>query len=193
MKSYTSIPPTYNPIKKTAGLGLILCIVAIVLSGSDNTTETLNQLIENVSSRYPYRLPDWFWQSPLNAHLISPQEVIATRVNIARLDALSNSAAKQNLENDIAASLAAKFSLHDLIINAKIINSPKNDSSLALLIDPSFEPRINIMLQEAALLFMEVAFDPEVIKKAFNRSTQMPAPMPAAYDCLLYTSPSPRD
>jgi hypothetical protein len=144
-----------------------------------NRIENFEQLVHEDAARYPYRLPDWFWQSPQNADLLPPNQVISTRNDIAKLDELSRSSAKQKLEIDIAERLASKFSLHDLALRSTVVSSPKNGVSLAILIDPSFASNAKAMLQEAALRFLEVAFDPAVIRKAFNRSTETPNSAPA--------------
>ena len=173
---------THPLLEKIFGLWLTLLIVAVALVRYGNNTETGNQPNLDMNERYPYRLPDWFWQSPTNAHLLSPQDVISTRNDIAKLAALTNPVAKRTLENHIAEWLASKFTVRDLIISSYVVSSPKNQVSLAVLIDPSFDPGVRTLLQDAALRFIEVAFDPEVIKKAFDRSTQQPSPMPAVYE-----------
>jgi hypothetical protein len=173
-----------NPLPEIMiGLWLTIFIVAMALSKYANTTEINHHPDSDSKDRYPYRLPDWFWQSPKNAHLLSPQEVISTRNDIAKLDGLLNtSSAKHSLEINIAEWLASKFSIRDLIISSNVVTSPKTQLSLAVLLDPDFDPNTKAMLQDAALRFIEVAFDPVVIKKAYDRSTLMPSPMPEEYE-----------
>ncbi|MGD0960100.1 MAG: hypothetical protein ABSB19_09855 [Methylomonas sp.] len=173
----------YPLFEKIFAIWLTLLIAALAVINYSNNSETRAQFEADTQDRYPYRLPDWFWQSPANAHLISPEEVLSTQNEIAALDALSGaSSAKQTLESAIAERLASKFSVRDLISSANVVTGLKNQVSLAVLIDPSFDLHARTVLQDAAQRFIEVAFDPEVIKKAFDRSSQMPNPIPAIYE-----------
>ena len=163
------------------GLWLTIFLVAIALSKFTHTSDIRNNPDLDAYARYPYRLPDWFWQAPQNEHLLTAAEVISTRHDIAKLNALSNSAAKHALEINVAEWLATKFSIRDLILSSYVVTDPDSQISLAVLADPSFDPNMKMILQEAALRFIKVAFDPDVIKKALDRSTLLPNPMPAAY------------
>jgi hypothetical protein len=172
----------YALLKQFLGLWLIPIVLLLPLGGSANNTKQHFPLLPDINARYPYRLPDWFWDSPQNAHLLTPQEVITTRKDIARMQAMTSATDKQNLETNIAEWLATKFSIRDLSSGSSVINSPKTPVSLAVLIDPSFDPAAKKLLENAVLRFLEVAFDPQTIKKAYDRSTQRPSPMPEVYE-----------
>lgn len=142
-------------------------------------------MAQGVDARYPYRLPDWLWESPSNAHLLNSEEVLGIRSDIAKLNELgklTDSRAADSLQSEIARRLASKFSARDLLAGAYVAPNPRSGVSLAIQFDPSFSPEAKATLQSAATRFVDVALEPGLIKKAFERSTATPPPMPNVFE-----------
>src|SRR4030095_2397783 len=142
-------------------------------------------LAQNVNERYPFRLPDWLWDTPNTAHLLSTEDVLTLRGDIeklAKLEKLQSSIAAESLENDIAKRLSNKFTIRDLAVGAFVAKNKHSDAALAVQIDPSFDEIAKAMIQSAVSRFVEVALDPDLIKRAFERSTLEPSPMPERFE-----------
>lgn len=139
----------------------------------------------DVNARYPYRLPDWFWQAPEQSHLISTAEFITLKGDAQKLKALQqleDSSAADSLEEDIAKRLSAKFAARDLAFGAYVATDAKTGTSLAVQFDPMLDEKTKDTLKKATSLFLSVALDAEVIKQALARSTATPSPMPPMYE-----------
>jgi hypothetical protein len=142
-------------------------------------------LAQDLRARYPYRLPDWLWDTPRYAHLMTPTELLALRAEAADLAALAKSPstrAADALELNLAARLSSKFDAQDLMVGAYMASHPADGTSLAIHLDPAFTPAAQSTLKAAAVRFLEVALDPQVIRKAFERSSASPPPMPAIHE-----------
>lgn len=138
----------------------------------------------DVNERYPYRVPDWLWDTARTSYLLSPEDVLTLRSDIAKLAELEkvpDSRAADSLEDDIAKRLSDKFSLRDLAVGSFIVKEPSSGIDLAVQIDPAFNAQSRATIQSAVSRFVKIALDPEVIKKAYERSTLTPTPMPEMF------------
>jgi len=142
-------------------------------------------IAEDVDERYPPRLPDWLWDTPATAHLLSSEDVLTLRGDIAKcaqLKKVSNSMAADSLKDDIARRLSIKFTVRDLAVGAFHAQNPRSRVALAVRIDPSFNPSTIATIQSAVERFLEVALDQDVINRAIERSTTTPSPMPDMFE-----------
>jgi hypothetical protein len=157
----------------------VICVVPILISYASMG------IAQNVNERYPFRMPDWLWDTPATAHLLTPEEVLALRVDIARLAQLentSNSLAAENLGNDIAKRISSQFTIRDMARGAYIANHQQSGVALAVQIDPTFDATSQGTIKRAVSRLVEVALDPTVIQRAFERSTTTPGPMPPQFE-----------
>src|SRR4051812_39850273 len=96
-----------------------------VISHSHPTVETA----ADVNKRYPYRVPEWFWQNADQAFLLSAEDYIIFAQDIEKLTALKtleNSNRTDTLEDDIARRLASEFSVRDLARSGLVARSERN-------------------------------------------------------------------
>jgi len=140
---------------------------------------------QNVNARYPWRLPDWLWDNAINSHLVSAEEALIIRSDILKINELNKlevSPAKELLKIETSKRIAIKFNLNDLTRNAYVVANKYTDLALAIELDPSFSSAAKETIRNAISLFLRVALDPEVIEKAYSRSTKTPEPMPVMYE-----------
>jgi hypothetical protein len=118
---------------------------------------------------------------------LSIEEIVTLRRDIAKLAELeeaSISVVADTLRNDIAKQLSSKFTIRDLSVGAFVAKNPVSGVAVAVQIDPSFDAISKAMIQSAAARFVQVALDPGVIKRAVERSTLTPSPMPERYEVV---------
>lgn len=139
----------------------------------------------DVNKRYPWRVPEWLWDTDATAHLLTTEEVVSLRYDIAKLAALEKlptSSAADALEEDIVKLLSSKFSSRDLAAGATLVKGEHSGIVMAVQIDPSFDPVAKNTIQQAISQLIDVILDPAVIKKAFELSTTTPSPMPEMFE-----------
>lgn len=134
--------------------------------------------------RYPYRLPDWIWDSKDYSYVLSDEDIVNLRSNVKKIDALQKSNSDKEadkLADSVAGTLARKFSIPDLARNAKTISSKKSGLAINVLIDPNFSPNDRQTIEGGVSRFLDVALDRGVIGEALARSSIAPKPMPEQF------------
>lgn len=160
-----------------------ICMMLLVTVSSVGFSHSA--LADGGIDRYPYRLPDWIWDSREFSHLLTDEEILNLRSDIKKLDTLKTSKidkAADKLAESIAVTLAQKFSTHDLERNARKISSRKSGLALDVLIDPTFGKADQVTIERAVSKFLDVALDRGVIGQALARSSAAPQPMPQQYE-----------
>jgi hypothetical protein len=159
-------------------LALTILPLLIAVHGQTATADEVN-------ARYPYRLPDWVWQKPEFAYLLTASDLLALQADCVKLksmQALEDSQDADAVELDIARRLGSKFTRRDLSAGAYVTFDKVSATSLAVQFDPRFDEKTVATLKQAATLFLGVALDHSVIEKAYARSTSTPSPMPEMYE-----------
>lgn len=147
--------------------------------------DTVHLHAQGVNDRYMYRVPDWLWTQQPYSSLISADArgAIEYDISVAKaLGGLEDSRASDEVEAKIAAKLCELLAVRDLTANAPTVENCNDGTKLALQIDPDFEPRSRDTILKAAELFLKVALDETVIKKAIDSSITTPSPMPEMYE-----------
>jgi hypothetical protein len=134
--------------------------------------------------RFPFRLPDWFWQAPDKAYLIPPVEMRVLQTDCQRLLVLKKISGPNadELEESIARRLSARFSLRDLAAGAEVCAGDSSGIALAVQLDPQFDEGAKATLRKGVSLFLDAALSADVIERALARSTATPSPMPDRYE-----------
>ena len=124
-------------------------------------------------SRYPRRVPEWLWQDPRHAGLVSP----ALRAGVERdlrqagsMRVFGETPAVLRKERQVARRLAAAFSAGDLAHGAPVFACPRDGLALAVRIDPAFDAQARRTLSTASQLFVRYALDAAVIERAVAAS-----------------------
>ena len=156
-------------------------IVAILLFGLSFAAKADEEV-----DRYPVWLPQWLWDVPEYAYLLTPENTILLRQKINTASALAekvpDSKALDAAEQDATSSIARMFSTRDFTADSFISRNQLSGISLAVRIDPMFSDEAKETIKKGVDRYLEVALDPKVIEIAFNRSTNMPTPAPIKYE-----------
>jgi hypothetical protein len=135
-------------------------------------------------ARYPDHVPEWLWQDQPRSAFIAPalrKELESDLKTLAALEPLDDQAAYEAKHSDVRRKLNGALALRDLAAGAMIVADSGPRLTLAVQVDPTFDPPAADTVRKAVALFIRVAVDPEVVREAVESSIDRPEPMPAQF------------
>lgn len=139
------------------------------------------QTLDN--SRYPFRLPDWLWQSAPLSELLGKKLVSKIELEIKILEELvrlNAEAEADRKEVDIIDLLSSSLSPVDLSLSASHITTDAGMSAY-LVVDPQFSDSAAGTIKSAFRLFLDCALNEDIIESSYLSSTKYPKPAPEKY------------